>query len=132
VAYNAPAARYLEVEVLNRSPEWLVPLTYEHAIAALRRMAIRFDSSDVAGIAKDQDKALRLIGDLLGSLDHSKGGRIASDLAALYSYALTEMHRIVRTRDKRTLERLTAMLSNLHDAWVQAAEQVAPKKVKTG
>ncbi|MDX2182930.1 MAG: flagellar export chaperone FliS [Gemmatimonadaceae bacterium] len=130
MAYAASASKYLEAEVLGRSKEWLVPLLYEHAIASLRRLAIRFDSQDIAAIAKEQDKVARIIGELLMTLDHEKGGRIASDLASIYSFVLTELHGLVRKRNKGQVERMARMLESLHDAWVQAAEEVAPRRAR--
>ena len=127
MSYGSMTARYLENEVLSRPKEWLVPLLYEHLIMSLNRAALQIEGRDLAGKAGSLDKASRIVLELLGSLDHEQGGEIATHLASLYTYFVGEIHTAGRTLDAEMLRRLAKMATELHEAWVQAAEQVAPR-----
>ncbi len=127
MGYSAPASRYLETEVLSRPKEWLVPLLYEHCVASLRRAGVRMEAGDIGGSTIEVQRAVAIISELLGSLDHAQGGRIAADLDGIYRFMLTELLDIQRKRDRRRLGRVTAMVERLLEAWQQAAEQVAPR-----
>ncbi len=127
MSYGRMTARYLENEVLSRPKEWLVPLLYEHLIISLNRAAVQIEARDLAGKAESLDRASRIVLELLGSLDHERGGEIAVHLASLYSYFVGELHAVGRSLDTAHLRRLTAMIAELHEAWVQAAEQIAPR-----
>src|SRR5690606_9612141 len=120
-------SRYLENDVLSRSPEWLVTLVYEALLTNLRRAAVQIETGDIEGKATSLTRAGALVGELHSSLDHEKGGEIASRLSSLYTYFALEIMNIGRSLDTVALARLIAMLEELRGAWTQAAEQVAPR-----
>jgi flagellar secretion chaperone FliS len=127
MSYSTQASRYLEADVLSRSPEWLVPLLYEHLLKHLRRAAIQISAGDIEGKATSFERAQAIVMELASSLDQEKGGEIAQRLSALYAYFAGEIVTVSRTLDQDHLGRLTAMIAELHDGWVQAAEAVAPR-----
>lgn len=127
MSYASQTSRYLENDVLSRSPEWLVTLVYEALLTNLRRAEVQIETGDIEGKATSLTRAGALVGELLSSLDHEKGGEIASRLSALYTYFALEIMNIGRSLDQVSLGRLIAMLEDLRGAWVQAAEQVAPR-----
>jgi flagellar secretion chaperone FliS len=127
MSYTASTERYLEAEVMSRPKEWLVPLMYEHLLKHLRRATIQIETRDIEGKATSLEKAQSIVLELAGSLDHEKGGEIAQRLSALYAYFAGELITIGRTLDTAHLNRLIDMIADLHDGWVQAATQVAPR-----
>lgn len=127
MSYGSNSARYLENEVMSRPREWLVPLLYEHIVSNLRRAQVHIESGDIEGKARSLSKANEILLELAGTLDMDRGGEIASRLSSLYSFYVAEIQGIGRSLDAVRLERLIAMIAELHDAWVQAAEQVAPR-----
>jgi flagellar secretion chaperone FliS len=127
MSYTASSARYLEAEVVGRPKEWLVPLLYEHLLKHLRRAAIQFEARDLEGKAASLEKAQAIVLELAASLDHEKGGELAQRLSALYTYFAGEIMAVGRTLDAQHLGRLTAMIADLHDGWVRAAESVSPR-----
>ena len=131
MSYATDSARYLENDVMTRSPEWLVALTYEGLLTSLRRAAVQIEHGDLAGKAESLGKAGSLVAELLASLDQEQGGEIARALASLYAYFSLEIMNIGRSLDMTALARLTAMVEELHEAWVQAAEQVAPRRARS-
>jgi len=132
MSYAAQTTRYIENDVLSRSPEWLVALVYEALLTNLRRAEVQIETGDYEGKSASLSRAGALVGELLASLDAEKGGEIASRLASLYAYFALEIMNIGRTLDSRSLVRLIRMVEELHGAWVQAAEQVAPRAPGSG
>lgn len=127
MSYGTSPSRYLENDVLSRSPEWLVPLLYEHLLTSLRRAGVQMENGDVEGRAESLSKANQIVLELAGSLDREKGGEVAQHLSSLYAYFALEILNLGHTRDVVHLRRLIDLVAELHEAWTQAAEQVAPR-----
>ncbi|HET8656080.1 MAG TPA: flagellar export chaperone FliS [Longimicrobiaceae bacterium] len=127
MSYASSAGKYLETDIMSRPREWLVPLLYEHLLARLQRASVQIEAGDIEGKAESLSKASEIVLELAGSIDHERGGEIARNLSALYAYFASEILTIGRTLDRQRLGQLTAMAGELHEAWVQAAEQVAPR-----
>ncbi len=120
----AHAARYKEAAILGSSPERLVLLLYEHLLVSLRRAALQIQSRNIEGKAQSLEKASDIVFELLASLDFEAGGELASRLAALYGWFITEIGEVSRTLDRERLERLISIVGTLHEAWIGAAEQL--------
>ena len=131
MSYSIQSSRYLENDVLSRSPEWLVTLIYEALLTNLRRAALQIESGDLEGKASSLGRASALVTELMSTLDHDRGGDLADRLASLYAYFALEIMNIGRSLNATNLLGLIAMLEELHGAWIQAAEQVAPRSGAT-
>ena len=131
MSYAYATSQYLESDILSRPREWLVPLLYEHLLANLRRAAVQIESRDFEGKASSLSKANQIVAELLATLDRERGGDVADALVSLYGYFAIEIMNVGRTLDLGTLNRLVAMIADLHEAWVQAAEQVAPRGARS-
>lgn len=125
--YQQQIDSYLQADINARPKEWLVPLLYEHLVKHLRRTEMAIANDDAAAMATSASKATDILYELLGTLDVEAAPEIARPLSGLYSFFISELLRIGRTRDVAALQRITRMCSDLHDAWVKAAEQVAPR-----
>ena len=132
MSYTSQTLRYLENEILSRRPEWLVPLLYEHLLVCLERAIVQIEASDFEGKAASLEKASSILAELLATLDHEKGGPIAAQLSSLYAFFTVELINISRTLDRDALRRMASMVSELHGAWVQAAEEIAPRSARGG
>ena len=127
MAYGNSAAQYLEADVLSRPREWLVPLVYEHIASNLARAKVQIEQKDYEGKAKSLQRAGGLVQELLATLDREQGGELAERLVSLYAFLAAEIVTVGRTLDTDYLQRLIGIVAELHEAWVQAAEQVAPR-----
>jgi flagellar protein FliS len=127
MSYYTSAQQYVAADVMSRPREWLVPLLYEHLLASLRRAAVQIETGDLAGKAESISRAQAIILELASTLDLEHGGEIAVHLSSLYAFFASELVSASRTLDTRTLQRLIAMIADLHEAWVRAAEEVAPR-----
>ena len=127
MTYGSVTSQYLEAEILSRPKEWLVPLIYEHLISALTRARVQIEKGDLEGKATSLQKASDIVFELLIALDRERGGELAAQLASVYNFLAAEILTVGRTMDTAYLQRLTGIVTELHEAWVQAAEQVAPR-----
>jgi flagellar protein FliS len=127
MAYSSMTSQYLEAEILSRPKEWLVCLVYEHLISSLTRARVQIENGDIEGKATSLQKASDIVFELLMSLDRSAGGELAENLASLYTFLAGEILAVGRSLDTIHLQRLIVIATELHGAWVQAAEQVAPR-----
>ena len=127
MTYARTTSQYLEADILSRPKEWLVPLIYEHIVSNLTRAGVQIQRGDYEGKAKSLHKASELVYELLATLDREKGGELAERLVSIYTFLGTEIMTVGRTLDLQYLQRLTRIVSDLHEAWVRAAEEVAPR-----
>jgi Flagellin-specific chaperone FliS len=132
MSYGTHNSQYLENEVISRSPEWLIPLLYEHLLANLNRASLEFETGHKAPAAESLNKGSRILFELLGSLDVDSGGEMAEGLASLYSFYASEIIHVTRTGDLERLGRLIEWAAELHESWVAAAEAVAPRNGAPG
>lgn len=128
-AQQRPTA-YQDNEVLSAPKERLVPMLYQGLLKNLRRAGMQIGAGDLEGKGECLQKASAIVYELLGSLDFEAGGEIASRLAGLYAYFLREISEAGRDLDRRRLDSLSEMVGTLHDAWDQAAQQVAGKRAR--
>lgn len=123
--YGYAPTTYREQEILGSSRERLVVLLYEQLLLNLTRAAQQIERGDIEGKAQSLDKASAIVFELLSALDAEVGGELASRLAALYSYLISEISDIGRTMSRERLERATGLVRVLHESWAQAAQDVA-------
>lgn len=124
MSYAAPghaAARYQEMEVMAATPGQLVVVVYDHLLVSLRRARIAMERGDVEGRVTQLDKVRAAIGELLATLDFDRGGDIARQLSALYAFFLSELTDLGTRADVERLDRISAMVQELRDAFAQIA-----------
>lgn len=114
-------ADHLEQDVLQRTPEQMVPLLYQHLLGHLRDAAHCLDTDDAAGRAHHADRALAILFELMDTLDQERGGELAARLSALYSYFATVIIELGRSHDVDLLRRVMDMIAMLHHSWERAA-----------
>lgn len=67
-------------------------------------------------------KALAIIGELRGSLDHGAGGALAARLDALYDYVSRRLLHAQLNNDERAIDEAIDLLTPVRDAWRQIRE----------
>ena len=123
--YEKGAAAYQETRVMGSSREQLVLLLYEHLLMNLRRAGLQIARADIEGKTHSLGRASDIVFELMSSLDRDEGGELASRLAALYGFFISEISQVGRTLDRDRLDRLTGIIASLHESWVQAANVAA-------
>ena len=119
MSYARQASRYRETEVLTATPGQLVVLLYDHLLVSLRRASVAMAGNDLELQGESLEKSRNVLTELLVTLDREKGGEVASNLAALYSFLLGELVQIGVRPDVARLDRVTRMIAELRDAFAQ-------------
>ena len=128
MSQNPATSRYLENEILGRSPEWLVPLLFEHLLINLKRAQLQTQAADTLNRAISLSKASSILFELLASLSHDGCEEISGRLSGLYGFWLAELMEQNRTPDVQRLGVIIEMVGELHQAFLGAAEEVAPRR----
>jgi len=131
MSYTRQATRYRETEVLTATPGQLVVLLYDHLLLSLRRARTAMDARDVEAQSASLEKGRDVLTELLVTLDRDRGGEVASNLAALYSFLLGELVQVGIRADVARLDRVTGMIGDLRDAFAQASTSVVASAAQT-
>lgn len=118
------ATAYRDREVLTASPARLVVLVFDHVLANLMRSRVARDAKRVDVQIEAINKAREGITELLVTLDLEKGGEIAKNLQALYTFLLTELVDGSRMEAQR-FDRLVTIVSELRDSFATIAGTAA-------
>lgn len=120
MSYATHANTYREMEVLSASPGQLVVMLYDHLLVTMRRARLVMDSNpELRGTLLE--KARSVVAELLSTLDVEAGGDVAKSLSGLYTFFFGEMVDLALKPDVARLDRVTAMIGELRDAFAQAS-----------
>jgi flagellar protein FliS len=128
VSYATHAAQYQEVAVRSASPAQLVVLVYDHLLLQLRRARVAIEQDNVELRGASLEKARAALSELLVTLDHDRGGEISRQLSGVYAFLLAELVDIGLHPSTARLERVTAMLAELRDAFAQIGGAAVPAR----
>ncbi len=127
---------YQEIGVKTASQGSLVVMLYEGAVSRLEEAIALVDDEnkvkpgDIEKFGQKVQKASDIISELEASLDLEKGGDIAKNLMSLYIFFNKQLLSVSLSHDKRTLESVHKMLSDLLNSWIQAANSLANTQVQ--
>ena len=131
MGYNQAYNAYKSTNVRTASQGHLVVLLYEEAVRQLAAAAGFFDpdsklkAPDIEKFNGCLQKAQAIITELQVSLDMDKGGDIAKNLMSLYVYFNNELMTANISHDKKKVDFVLDMMSQLADSWRQAASSTA-------
>jgi len=117
---------YREREVLTASPEKLIVIVFDHVLVNLYRARVAIEANNIERRVQALTKAREGVMELLSSVDVERGGPVAGNLLALYSFAIRELFEIGRTKNVAKLDAVFTVMNNLRDAF---ATIVADPKV---
>lgn len=123
--YKKLSTRYEKTEIATAGKIDLVVLCYEKAIQSLQLAIMNYEANDYAAKAKAFTRAIDIINELQCSLDRSKGGVIADNLDAIYSYLTRRLIEADIKKDISVFKESVHILSELKEAWTEiiAAEK---------
>ncbi len=126
MSYAGQANQYRDMEVLSASPGQLVVLLYENLLVNLRRcrMAVETGNAEVRSQLLARSHAVLL--ELLVTLDREKGGSVAAELSALYTFMLGELLDQRFKPDAVKLDRVAKLVEELRDAFAEVAKSSTP------
>jgi flagellar protein FliS len=115
--YENPYSSSLETRIFSATPIELVKMLYQAAIEEVQTARQYLKSGETAERGRSVVKTIAIIAELNGSLDHSKGGELSIQLAALYDYL---QRTLLDANFRQTDDGLAAaetLLKTLNEAW---------------
>jgi flagellar protein FliS len=126
MSYSRQASRYRETEVLTATPGQLVVLLYDHLLTSLRRARVAMEARELEAQGEHLERGRNVLTELLVTLDQERGGEVAANLGALYSFLLGELVQLGVRADVPRLDRVTRMIGELREAFAQVANTPVP------
>lgn len=116
---------YMETRILSADPLELINIFYEYAIVYVQEARDRLAMKDIAGRSRAISKAIRIVGELEASLNHSVGGEISINLAKLYGYMRARLMTANLKQQDAPLGEVESLLKTLAEAWsaISSAKQ---------
>lgn len=125
MSYSKQATRYRETEVLTATPGQLVVLLYDHLLLSLRKARVAMEARESETQSECLEKGRNVLTELLVTLDRERGGEVAANLGALYSFLLGELVQVGIRADVARLDRVAHMIGELRDAFAQVSSTAA-------
>ncbi|QTA38383.1 flagellar export chaperone FliS [Thermosipho ferrireducens] len=115
---------YTEQMVRTASPAKLIELLYVRAIELLEQAGKSIDERNFVEANEAITKCQDIITELNLSLDMQKGGEIAQNLRALYNYMFRVLVDANVKKDKKLLEEVRSLVSELLEVWREAMKKI--------
>lgn len=122
MGYANVAQEYRKNAIAGASPLQLVIMLYDGAL--------RFIDSGKAAIGQDLprqndqfQRAQRIVMELMATLDMEKGGEVATNLLALYTFALEQLVEANVEDSSEAADRAAKVLSELRESWSELEKQ---------
>jgi flagellar secretion chaperone FliS len=119
---------YRQTQTHTAAPGELVLMLYRGAIRFLSSAIEAIDAQNTAEAHTKLIKTQDIIADLLGSLDHERGGDVARNLSALYDYMLRRLVEANVRKDTKPAREVQALLRELLPAWEAAVKQTSTER----
>lgn len=129
MAYTQAYTAYKATGVKTASQGKLIIMLYEEALRrmdaalALYNPQDKLDASSIEKFNNSLVKTQEIITELMVSLDMERGGEIAHNLMALYSFFNRELLDTCITHDKAKLISIRTMMHELHSSWAVAVAE---------
>ncbi|MDR2759449.1 MAG: flagellar export chaperone FliS [Spirochaetaceae bacterium] len=127
MAYTNALAAYRETRIKTASQGQLIIMLYDEAVKQLDHSldlltlntAGKKDPGRIEQIGKAIVKTQEIITELMVSLDFERGGDIAKNLFALYTWFNQELLEANITQDLKRINNVRSMLGDLRSTWVE-------------
>ena len=119
----APPRAYRESAVLSAQPEQLIVMLYDGARRFLGQAAIAMGDGQVELAHRKLRRTEDILLHLREVLDMEQGGEIATRLESIYMFCQSYLLKARLDRDPAKIDRVSAMLGELRDAWATIEQQ---------
>jgi flagellar protein FliS len=114
---------YQTVSVGTADPGDLVVQLYDGALRFLRKARKAADAANQPEVARMVNRAHHIIGELAGTLDVEKGGEVAKNLEALYTFVLHHLNVGLLEKSPAHIDQAIAILEPLREAFDGARQR---------
>jgi flagellar protein FliS len=115
--YENPYASSLDTKILAATPMELVKLLYQAAIEAVQAARHHLTRGEIVERGRSVSRAVEVLAELSGSLDHEQGGELSARLAALYDYMQRTLLEANFRQADDGLAQAEMLLKTLNEAW---------------
>ena len=112
-------AAYRQQAILTAPPGRLVVMLYDGCLRFLFQSAHAMREGDRQTSLQRMRRAEAIIDELTITLDHDRGGVIASRLHGIYAFSRRQLLDAWREGDADKIDEVSSMLSELRDAWAE-------------
>ena len=116
---------YKRTEIETATPLQLVVMLYDGAMDNLRLARRAIDAGDLEQKTQAVDRLLAILGELQSTLDMERGGDIAQNLNALYTYFCEQIVEASVKLDPVPLEHVLSLLAGIRSAWYEISQKSA-------
>ena len=107
----------LHTGIESASPHRLIQMLVDGALSRLAQAKGHMKANAIAEKGEDISMAISIIGGLRDSLDHKKGGSIASNLDSLYEYMTYRLMESNLKNDISIVDEVHGLLMEIKVAW---------------
>ncbi|HBT32485.1 MAG TPA: flagellar export chaperone FliS [Pusillimonas sp.] len=127
---NTYASIDLETKVMSASPERLITLLYDGALAAMAKARLYMQNDNATGRGKAISKAIEIVDcGLKASVNQEVGGEVAKNMVFTYELITRNLLLANLNADMARLEAAEKALSEIADAWRSAVDVKKPAAV---
>ncbi len=116
---------YQTQAVETAGPAKLVLMLYDRTLLAITRSRTASGPLAIQTVNTELLRAQDILTELLVTLDHERGGAVASNLASLYEFCLERLALANVRKDMALLDDVEPVVQSLRDAWEQSCCGVA-------
>ena len=132
LAYKNASSTYKETKIKTASQGQLLIMLYEEAVRqlsmAIEMLELKNENKKIHDKIEKINKAImkaeEIITELMVSLDFDKGGDVAKNLFALYSWFNKELLEAGITQDVERIKTVRTMFGELHNSWKKIVHTV--------
>ena len=114
-------AAYRQQSILTAPPGRLVVMLYDGCIRFLHQSAYAMRDGDRALSLSRMRRAEAIIDELTCTLDHERGGEVASRLQGIYAFCRRHLIEATMEQDPAKIEAVSELLTELREAWAEVA-----------
>src|ERR1700742_3131214 len=112
-----PTAQYKQASILTAPPGRLVVMLYDGCLRFLFQAAYAMREGDRANSDDRMRRAEAIIDELTVTLDHERGGEVASRLQGIYAFCRRHLIEASLEQDAAKIDEVSELLGELREAW---------------
>lgn len=120
----AAARKYRATQIESSSPGQLLLALYDGCIRFCRTAQAQIEAKDVAGKGQSISRAVAIIGELRGTLDHNTAPELCDQLDRLYVFFQEQLSLANVRMDAGLIVPVVKILGDLRNAWGTAVAEV--------
>lgn len=128
MAHGRFVQEYQKGAVNGASPIQLVIMLYDGALRFMEAGKHAMTQGDLERQNANLQKAQKIVMELMSCLDMERGAEIATNLLALYTYALNELVEANMKDQPDGVERAMRVFSELRESWVEIDKATRPSE----